>query len=151
VAGLLLVSAEPWHPAATPVMNVAVGLLAVAVMAIGLVPLLPLPWQSTLVRRRSPGAEVPQILVLSAEHLTVGEGAIERRFAWSAIQGLRVASDLVVIDVPDCRVVIPDRAFASPAERAAVLTLLRRERRAASVARTRRSSDPFAPPRRSGP
>jgi len=149
VAGVLLVSAEPWHPAATPIGNGLLLLFAVAALGVALLPLLPL--RTSFVRQRSAGAEAPHVVHVAPRYLAVAESSVERRFAWGVVRGVRVGSDLLVIDVPDRRVVIPTRLFEGPHERAAVIERIRGGRQAARVARAerRRRTDPFAPPRRS--
>ncbi|MEO0599858.1 MAG: hypothetical protein AAF211_00385, partial [Myxococcota bacterium] len=121
VAGVLLVAAEPWHPASSPATNGLLLLFVGAVMAIGLVPLLPGPWRATFVRRRAPEAQVPHVVHVTPGYLAVEEGDVERRFGWPKVQRVRFAFDLVVIDVPDRRVVLPDRVFADDVQRTAVL------------------------------
>ncbi len=151
VAGVLLVAAEPWRPAATSVTNGLLLLFAGAVMAMGLVPLLPGSWRRSLVRRRAPAAAVPHVVHVAPEFLAVEEGGVERRFGWASVQRLRIAFDLVVIDVPGRRVVLPQRVFTTDEQRTAVLGHLREQRRAARALPRRRTSDPFAPPRRGHP
>lgn len=149
VAGVLLVAAEPWRTTANPATNGLLLLFAAAVMATGLVPLLPGPWRSTFVRRRSPQAEVPHVVHVTADFLAVEEGGVEHRYGWARLQGIRSTHGLVVLDVPDRRVVLPDRVFDHPNQRAAVIEHLRVRERAARARGRRRTSDPFAPPRQS--
>jgi len=154
IAGVLLVSAEPWHPGSTVATYAVFILFAGAAIAVALVPLLRLPFGATLVRHRSPEACVPHTVHISTSYLAVEEDAAERRFGWEEIQDVRVTRDLVVVDVPNRRVVLPTRVFTSSAERTAALERLGEGRRRirTSLARLhRRLSDPFAPPRRSGP
>lgn len=153
LAGVLLASAEPWRPDANPATNGLVLLFAAGVMAMGFVPLLPAQWRRTFVRRRDPEA-VQHVVEVAPDHLSVVRDGIERRFGWAMVSGLHVMAPFVVIDLPDRRVVLPDRAFSSRDERNRCLAAMRRSRRQATrrarVLRHRRASDPFAPPRGSG-
>ncbi|MEN0062021.1 MAG: hypothetical protein AAGA48_07690 [Myxococcota bacterium] len=153
VAGVLLASAEPWHPDASRATNAAVLLFAAAVMAVGLVPLLPGPWRTTFLRRRGPEAEVPHQVVLGPAYLAMEQDGIERRFSWANVQNLRITASFVTLDLPERRLVLPHRVFTDSHERdtvvSAIRTWKRDGQRAARQRRRRRTTDPFAPPRQS--
>lgn len=155
LAGVLLATAEPWRPAARPATNAIVLLFAAAVMALGFVPLLPVTWRRRFVRRRAPKTMGLHVVHVRPDAIAVEQDGIERRFGWGTVQAIRAPLDLVVVDLPDRRVVLPDRLFASSEDRDACLGAMRRAHRAARHAtrsrRGARPSDPFAPPRSSEP